>query len=46
MSDHRLNIDVQKMAIALQAARAQLDVVESIIQEALVEENEEKGEGE
>jgi hypothetical protein len=40
VSDHRLNIDVQKIAIAVQAIRAQLDILEDIIEQALLKENE------
>jgi len=40
MSDHKLNIDVQKIAIAIQEIRAQADLIENIIHEALLKENE------
>jgi hypothetical protein len=39
MSDHRLDVDVQKIAIALQAIRAQINILEQMIQEALIKEN-------
>ena len=40
MSDHKLNIDIQKMAIAIQALKAQVQIIEDIITEALLKENE------
>lgn len=39
MSDHKIVLDIQKIAIAVQAIRAQLDILEKQIQEALLEEN-------
>jgi len=39
MSEHRLDIEIQKLAIAIQAIRAQLAAIEDIIQEALIKEN-------
>jgi len=38
MSGHRLDIDVQKIALALQAARGQLDILEDIVEQALLKE--------
>jgi hypothetical protein len=39
VSGHKLDIDVQKIAIALQAVRAQMDILEEMVQEALLKEN-------
>ena len=39
MSDHKLNIDVQKVALSMQAIRAQLEILEEILKEALLKEN-------
>ena len=40
MSDHQLTIDIQKIAIALQAIRVQIDILEDLVQKALLKENE------
>ena len=42
MSDHRLDIDVQQIAIAMQAIRAQLNILEDIVEQALLKENNER----
>jgi len=40
VSDHQLTIDIQKIAIALQAIRVQIDILEDLVQKALLKENE------
>jgi len=39
MSDHRLQLDIQKIAISIQAIRAQLDILEKLVHEALLKES-------
>ena len=39
MSEHKLDLDIQKIAVAVQVIRAQLDVVEELVQESLLKEN-------
>jgi len=39
VSNHKLNIDVQKVALSMQAIRAQLEILEEILKEALLKEN-------
>lgn len=39
MSNHKLEIDVQEIALAIQAIRKHLDILEKLIQEALLKEN-------
>ena len=34
-----MNIDVQKVALSMQAIRAQLEILEEILKEALLKEN-------
>jgi hypothetical protein len=39
VSDHKLTIDIQKIAVAIQTIRAQMNTLEKIIEEALLKEN-------
>ena len=39
MSEHKLDLDIQKIAFAVQAIRAQLSILEKLIEEALLKEN-------
>ena len=39
MSNHKISVDIQKVALAMQVIRVQLDILEDIIQEALTKEN-------
>ena len=39
MSDHRLTVDVQEIAIIMQSIREQLNILEKIVEEALIKEN-------
>ncbi len=44
MSDHKLDIDVQEIALAVQAIRAQLNIVEDMVQQSLLKEKQNGGE--
>ena len=39
MSNHKLNIDIKMVAVAIQTMRAQLDILEELIEDALLREN-------
>ena len=38
MSDHKLTLDIQSIAVAIQEIRAQLNTLEKLIEEALIKE--------
>ena len=38
MSDHKLTLDIQAIAVAIQEIRAQLNTLEKLIEEALIKE--------
>jgi len=38
MTEHKLRIDVQEMAVAIQKIRTELDLIEYIFQQSLIED--------